>query len=130
MGLGEFKRRDRKRRSQNSEPENRGNKRFDILGSAIICLMIAGLSVILVSRCSRPKIVTEDYEGVILDRWAGYTETDEGSWPYFRLLIEDDNQHRLTVNVDADTYHRSKVGMRVTRRKGKIELTERKAKPG
>ena len=92
--------------------------------------MIAGLSVILVSRCSRPKIVTEDYEGVILDRWAGYTETDEGSWPYFRLLIEDDNQHRLTVNVDADTYHRSKVGMRVTRRKGKIELTERKAKPG
>ena len=130
MGLREFKRRDRKRRSQNSEPENRGNKRFDILGSAIICLMIAGLSVILVSRCSRPKIVTEDYEGVILDRWAGYTETDEGSWPYFRLLIEDDNQHRLTVNVDADTYHRSKVGMRVTRRKGKIELTERKAKPG
>lgn len=130
MGLPKFKRGDRKRRSQNSEQENRGNNRFNILGSAIICLMIAGLSVILVSRCSRPKIVTEDYEGVILDRWAGYTETEEGSWPYFRLLIEDDNQHRLTVNVDADTYHRSKVGMRVTRRKGKIELTERKTKPG
>ena len=130
MGLRKFTRGDRKRRSQNSEPENRGHNPLNILGSVIICLLIAGLSVILVSRCSPPKIVTEDYEGVILDRWVGYTETEQGSRPYFRLLIEDDNQHRRTVNVDADTYHRSKVGMTLTRRKGKIELREQKTKPG
>jgi hypothetical protein len=88
-----------------------------------------GFSVIAWNRCSRPATVTGDYEGVIVDRWAGYSESDEGSKPYFRLLIEDENRRRLTVKIDADTYHRSRVGMRVSNRKGKIALGNQNTKP-
>ncbi len=63
-----------------------------------------------------------DYEGVIVDRWAGYIESDLRPRPYFRLLIEDEKRGRITVIVDSDTYHRSQVGMWVSRRKGKVEL--------
>lgn len=129
MGLRRFKLRGRKIGSQKPDQDGYRNRRFDILSSAIICVLIAGFSVILLSRCSRSPTMTEDFGGVILDRWAGYIETDEGSRPYFRLLVEADDQHRLTVRVDADTYHRSQVGMKVSRRKGKIELAEARAKP-
>lgn len=111
----------RKKRSENSE-EAGGNHRFSILSAAIVCVLIALFSFVAWKACNRPSTVGMDYEGLIVDRWAGYIESDEGARPYFRLLIEDDNRGRITVNIDADTYHRSQVGMRVSRRKGKVEL--------
>lgn len=129
MGPTKSKRAGRKRHSENPEQAGRRKSLFNILSLTIICLLILGFSVIAWNRCSRPATVTGDYEGVIVDRWAGYSESDQGSRPYFRLLIEDDNRRRLTVNIDADTYHRSKVGMRVSNRNGKIELENRNDKP-
>lgn len=114
-------RRGRKKRSENSEEGGR-NHRFTILSAASICVLIALFSIVAWKACSRPSTLGMDYEGVIVDRWAGYIESDLGARPYFRLLIEDDKRGSITVSIDADTYHRSQVGMRVSRRKGKIEL--------
>ena len=128
MGPTKSKRAGRKRHLHKSEQGGRNNL-FNKLALTIICLLIVGFFVIAWKRCSRPATVTSDYEGVIMDRWAGYSESDQGSRPYFRLLIEDDNRRRLTVNVDADIYHRSQVGMRVSNRQGKIELGNQNTKP-
>ena len=126
MGSRKF-RRSRRKRSANSEGARRDH-RFTILSAASICLLLALFSIVAWKACNRPTTVGMDYEGVIVDRWAGYAESDLGSRPYFRLLIEDDNRGRITVNIDADTYHRAQVGMRVRRRKGKVELGDQQTK--
>jgi hypothetical protein len=127
MGSRKFTR-GRTKRSENSEQAGRNN-RFSILSAAIICVLIALFSIVAWKACGRPSTVGMDYEGVIVDRWAGYIESDEGARPYFRLLIEDDNRGRITVITDADTFHRSQVGMRVSRRKGKVELGNHQRTP-
>ena len=41
-----------------------------------------------------------DYEGQIVDRWAGYSEGNEGSHPYFRLRVQSDDGQQFVVNVN------------------------------
>ena len=127
MGSVKFARR-RKKRSEDAE-ERGGNRRFRILSVVITCVLLALFSFVAWKACNRPSTVGMDYEGVIVDRWAGYNETDLGSRHYFRLLIEDDTRGRITVSIDADTYHRARVGMRVSRRKGKVELGHQQTTP-
>lgn len=120
-------RRGRKKDSESSEQAGR-SKRFTILTSASICVLIALFTIVGWKACNRPNTVGMDYEGVIVDRWAGYIESEIRPRPYFRLLIEDENRGRITVIVDSDTYQRSRVGMRVSRRKGKVELGNQQTK--
>ena len=127
MRLRKFTR-GRKKRLQDSEPAGR-NYRFTILSTASICVLLALFSLVAWKACNRPTTVGMDYEGVIVDRWAGYIESDLGARPYFRLLIEDEKRGRITVSIDGDTYHRAQVGMRVSRRKGKVELGNQQTKP-
>lgn len=63
-----------------------------------------------------------EYDGRIVDKWAGYSETDEGSRAYFRFLVEDDHRTRFTVSVSADIFERARVGMRVKKSENGIEL--------
>jgi hypothetical protein len=125
-GSRKFKR-GRKKHSENSKEPGR-NHRFTVLSAASICVLITLFSIVAWKACNRPSTVGMDYEGVIVDRWAGYHESDLGARPYFRLLIEDENRGRITVSIDADTYHRAQVGMRVSRRKGKVELGNQQTK--
>lgn len=98
----------------------------DLLRIAFIAVLLVGALGLIWTRFTKPPI--GDYEGLIVDRWAGYTASDEGGRPYFRLLVERDTQERMTVNIDSDTYHRSQVGMRIKSQKGKIELIDPKLK--
>jgi hypothetical protein len=63
-----------------------------------------------------------DFEGTIVDRWADYSETQEGSRPRLRLLVESQDGKRFTVKVDANVYESAKVGMRIKSKSGQIEL--------
>ena len=58
-----------------------------------------------------------EYQGRIVDRWAHYSESEQGSTPQFRLLVEGDDRDRFTVSVSPEIYERSKVGMRIKRTK-------------
>jgi hypothetical protein len=91
------------------------------------CVLVVGTFGLFWTRCTKPPV--GDYEGLIVDRWAGYTPSDKGDRPYFRLLVERETQERITVDIDADTYHRSQVGMRIKSQKGKIDLIDPKLKP-
>lgn len=72
-----------------------------------------------VKRQLRPA----EYEGKVVDKWVGYSQTETGSDPYFRLLVEADGGQRSTVAVDQETFERVKVGMRIKKTQSGIELS-------
>ena len=65
-----------------------------------------------------------DYEGRIVDRWADYTQSEQGSRPYFRLLVESNDGKRFTVKVDSNVYESARVGMRVKSTGGQVVLID------
>ena len=71
-----------------------------------------------------------DYEGKIVDRWADYVETEQGSRPRFRVLVETDEGKRFPVRVDANVYESARVGMRIKSRSGQVVLIETAAGAG
>lgn len=76
-------------------------------GTVIIALLIGVLLVIYkAKRATSPA----EYEGRIVNKWAGYTHSVMGSSPYFKLLVETGNGQRLTVTVEQDLYNRATVG--------------------
>ncbi|HSS21446.1 MAG TPA: hypothetical protein VLL54_15330 [Pyrinomonadaceae bacterium] len=90
--------------------------------AAVLVFLLAAL-VLLAWQKSQTSIVG-DYEGVIVERWADYSESAQGSHPYFRLQIEADGGKRTTVKVDPTVYESARIGMRIRSRSGQVVLTE------
>ena len=65
-----------------------------------------------------------DFDGTVVDRWADYSETQEGSRPRFRLLVESEDGERFPVNVDAGVFESARVGMRIKSSNGQIVLID------
>lgn len=87
----------------------------------IILTLFAGLLAFVYK--AGHKVNPREYEGKIVDKWAGYSHTDEGSFPYFRLAIETDGQQKLTVAIDRENYERARVGMRIRKTSAGIEMS-------
>ena len=88
-------------------------------GTVIIALLIGVLLVIYKGkRATSPA----EYEGRIINKWAGYTHSVMGSSPYFKLLVESGNGQRLTVTVDQDLYDRAKIGTWIKKTQTGVEL--------
>ena len=65
-----------------------------------------------------------DFEGTVVDRWGAYSESEQGSRPRFRLLVESEDGKRFPVNVDANVYESARVGMWIKNRNGQIVLID------
>jgi hypothetical protein len=74
-----------------------------------------------------PVLNPPEYEGVILDKWAGYSESETGSRPYFQLLVEGDDGRKVTVPVNSTIYYAAKVGSRIKKSSSGIELIQPQA---
>ncbi len=59
----------------------------------------------------------------MVDKWAGYSHSDQGSFPYFRILVETDRVEKITVAIDQENYERANVGRRIKKTQKGIELT-------
>ena len=70
------------------------------------------------------RATNSDYEGKIVDRWADYTQSEQGSRPYLRLLIEGSNGKRFTVKVDPNVYESARVGMKIRSSAGQVVLID------
>jgi len=91
-----------------------------VWGALILAAFIGVLFFVYqVKRQMRP----DEYEGRIIDKWAGYSHSEQGSFPYFRLLVERAGGQRSTIAVDERTYNQAKVGMRIRKTKAGIELS-------
>ena len=85
--------------------------------------MLATLAVLVWQKSTQP-VNTSDYEGRIIDRWADYAESDQGSRPRFHVLVESQDGKRFTIAVDVSVYESAKVGMQIKSRAGQIVLID------
>ena len=88
-----------------------------VLGAFLVFLLILGWQ--LANQQTRT-----DFEGTIVDRYADYSETEEGSRPAFRLMVESETHERFKVKVEPGVYESAKIGMRIKSKSGKIELID------
>lgn len=113
-----------------SELRDRAEKRLfreklltTIAGVLIVAAVVT--VVLLVWQKGSQRVDTSDFDGRIVDRWAGYDESStRGSRPYFRLTVAGDDDKQFTVRVDPSVYESAKVGMRIKRRAGQIVLID------
>lgn len=86
-------------------------------------LAMAATLVLVVWQKTTQRVNT-DYEGRIVDRWGDYYETQQGSRPRLRLLVETDDGTRFVVKVDPNVYESAKVGMRIKSSAGRVVLID------
>ena len=88
-----------------------------VAGILVAAMLCAVLFLVYHNPASK-----SDFEGTIVDRWADYAESEQGSTPRLRLVVESQDGKRLTVKVDPNIYNSAKVGMRIKSRAGQIVL--------
>ena len=93
-----------------------------ISAGVIIVVVLGALFFLIYPRRVAPT--NTDYEGTIVDRWADYAESDQGSKPRLRLVVESQDGKRFTVKVDPNVYESARVGMRIKTREGQVILVE------
>lgn len=87
-----------------------------LLGITLLIFAITKL------RHAAVNSIPNEFEGRIVEKWAGFTETEEGSHPYFRLQVEIEGRRPFTVPVNRDIYEQAEVGMRLKRSDKGLEL--------
>jgi len=90
-----------------------------VLAGAVVVALLSVVFFLVYTRRIDP-----DYEGTIVDRWADTVESDQGSHPRLRLVVESRDGKRFTVKVDPNVYESARVGMRIKSRSGQIVLIE------
>jgi|SRR5262245_8219192 len=94
-----------------------------VIMSLIILAMVAALVLLVFQKSTTPARIA-DFEGTVVDRWADYAESDQGSRPRLALVIESSDGKRFTVGVEPAVYESARIGMRIKRRSGQIVLIE------
>jgi hypothetical protein len=88
-------------------------------------VILAGFIAVLgLSYRIQRNIFPAEYEGVIVEKWADYQETDQGSRPHFWLLLEMENGQRLTIGTTSHLYNQARVGSRIRKTSAGIELMD------
>ena len=101
-------------------PDDKGRHLMPVVWGLVVLAILIGVFWLSyrVSLVNHPA----EYEGVVVDKWAGYSETEEGSLPNFRLVVELTNGQKLTIRVWPDLYNEAKVGSRIRKSSKGIEL--------
>ena len=100
-----------------------GNGRLSNVLFVTIIVAILGALVLFLWQRSTQTLDQSDFEGKIVDRWANYAESEQGSTPRFFLLV-DAERGRFTLRVQPNIYESARVGMRIKRESGKIVLID------
>jgi hypothetical protein len=94
---------------------------------AWLALILACLTLLLVvvwrQRQSQITSLPAAFEGKIVDKTVAAIETEQGSYPYYRLTVEiEGQQQRLNVPVTIEIYEQAQVGMRLRRSQKGLEV--------
>ena len=90
-----------------------------VLGTLVIGVLIVFAGIKL--KQAQPEYLPAEFEGRITDRWIGIGESDQGSYHYYRLLVEIEGQPR-TVPVTHEIYEEAQVGRRLRRSEKGLEV--------
>src|SRR5438093_836166 len=88
-----------------------GWRASNVLWGFILAVLLISILVLAWQRFQKPAAA--EYDGQIVNKWAGLSESDTGSHAYYKLLLEDNGGKRITVTVDNETYGRAEIGMRI-----------------
>lgn len=106
----------------NSYRQRLREKWLEVLaGAALVAVIVA---IFLFAWQMSDQRVPTDYEGRIVDRWAYHTQSEQGSRPQLRLMVESSDGKRFPVDVDTRVYDSAKVGMRIKSTAGKVVLMD------
>lgn len=92
------------------------------LAGLVLALLALGF-VYAYPRLKGPPLVRRDFVGKVMDKSLTLRESQIGTAPLAGLTVEDDGGRRFNVAVTAEQYERARVGMRVRRSGGLIELS-------
>lgn len=81
---------------------------------AIVCCITLVIFGFYKLKMSQVASLPSEFEGQIVEKWAGFNESEQGSSPYFRIVVEVDGA-RHTVPVYKEIYEEAQVGMRLKR---------------
>lgn len=113
-----------KQAQRDRKARHRLEGRFSTVVISIIVIMMLAALALLVWNKSTVPVKSSDYEGVIVDRWADYAESQYGSRPRLALVIQSTEGKRIPVGVDPNVYESARVGMKIRSRSGQIVLIE------
>ena len=94
------------------------------IGALVVILAFVALLIFGITKLYHSPVesLPKEFEGRIVDKWAGHNESDEGSRTYYRLVVEVEGQTRYTVPVNPDIYQQAQVGMRLRRSQKGLEV--------
>jgi hypothetical protein len=96
-----------------------------VLGIGVLALFLLVFYAAYQFHSSPTGLHRTEYNGKIVDRWAKYHETEQGSVPSFTFMIEQDDGQRFPVAVSSEIYQLGKVGMRIKKTQaGGVELLD------
>ena len=102
-----------------------GERRSHVMVAVWGVVILTGFITILwLSYRVQRNISSAKYEGVIVEKWADYQETDDGSRPRFRLMLDLENGQRITIGVPSHLYNQARVGARIRKTSAGIELID------
>ena len=96
-------------------------KTIALLAAVLACVCLLFFAVTRLTQ-SRLESLPKEFEGRIVEKWAGYSESQQGSSPYYRVVVEVEGQTRYTVPVPPDIYQQAQVGMRLRRSEKGLEV--------
>ncbi|HXD30676.1 MAG TPA: hypothetical protein VN643_06155 [Pyrinomonadaceae bacterium] len=84
-----------------------------IIGFSLVGLVLALVVIALAVSCHREATVpvVDTYQGIVVDKWAVYSHSYYGSFPYYRLLVKKQSGERIRVPVSYEDYQKARVGM-------------------
>lgn len=94
------------------------------IGTLAVILLFVALLLFGITKLYHLPVesLPKEFEGRIVDKWAGHYESQEGSGTYYRLVVEVEGQTRYTVPVNPDVYQQAQVGMRLKRSEKGLEV--------
>jgi hypothetical protein len=104
-----------------------------VLGIGVLALFLLVFYAAYQFHSSPSGLHRTEYNGKIVDRWAKYHETEQGSRPSFTFMIEQDDGQRFPVSVSSEIYQKGKVGMRIKKTQARgveLMMEERETQKG
>ena len=96
-------------------------KTIAVLVGILIAISLFLLAVTALKR-SRVESIPREFEGRIVDKWAGFNETQQGSDPYYRRSVEVEGQQPFSIPVNEELYQQAQVGMILKRSEKGLEV--------
>ena len=95
---------------------------WNIKTIAVLAVILVCFGLLFFWVESRVASLPKEFEGRIVEKRVDGSDTDQGSYRSYRVLIEVEGQRRLSVPVSRDIYEEAQVGLVLKRTEKGLEV--------